>query len=135
MLRTLLLRLADREFLFLHVSHHIAWEYWSTLIWYDELALHYEAFRSGQRPSIPELPIQYGDYALWQRQWLSGAVLDELSDYWKQQLAGAPTMLPLPTDRPRPVAQTFRGARLPMELPPRLLERVRAVSRNLGVTP
>jgi non-ribosomal peptide synthetase component F len=135
MLRALLVRLNEREHLFLHVSHHIAWEYWSTSIFYQELGALYEAFAGGRVPALPDLPIQYGDYAHWQRRCLEGATLRRLEDYWKRQLSNAPPRLELPTDYPRPPVHTLRGAKLPSNLPPALLESARALSLKSGVTP
>ncbi len=135
MLRVLLIRLDDRETLFLHTSHHIAWDLRSKEIFYRELSKLYGAFIAGLRPSLPELPVQYTDYALWQRRWLSGALIQRLEDYWKGQLAGAPPRLELPTDHGRPPVPTLRGAKLPVKLSGALLESVRDVSLKSGVTP
>ena len=135
MLRVLLIRLDERECLFLHTSHHIAWEYWSTSIWYQELSESYGALIEGRRPSLPELPVQYADYALWQRRWLRGPVLQRLEDYWKRQLAGAPAGLALPLDKPRPAVHTTRGAKIPVNLPSDLLQAAKDLSLQSGVTP
>ncbi|MBI3417738.1 MAG: hypothetical protein HY043_20800, partial [Verrucomicrobia bacterium] len=135
MLRTALLRLADNEYYFLHTSHHIAWEYWSTALWFAELSRHYAAFCDDRPPVLPELPVQYGDYARWQRQWLQGEAYDRLVAYWKKQLAGAPPKLELPIDHARPPIQSLRGARVPMDLPADLLDAAKSVSRDCGATP
>ena len=133
-LRATLYRLADREYVFLHVSHHISWDLRSKAIFYQELGPLYAAFCEGKTPQLDELPIQYADYALWQRRRLQGDVLEELASYWKLQLAGAPDRLDLPTDHPRPATQSFRGAKYPVSLSPDLLECARRVSRQSGVT-
>jgi non-ribosomal peptide synthetase component F len=94
----------------------------------------YEAFAAGQASPLPELPVQYADYTVWQREFLSGEVLDKQLAYWKQHLAGAPASLDLPTDRPRPPVQTHRGARETVILPIELLDSVRQLSRQEGAT-
>ena len=90
--------------------HHIISDGWSTGILLKELAHAYRAYTQGEQPTLPALPVQYADFAIWQRQSLTGAILDEQLAYWRSQLAGAPTLLELPTDRPRPPVQSFRGA-------------------------
>ncbi|MBI3417064.1 MAG: hypothetical protein HY043_17365, partial [Verrucomicrobia bacterium] len=117
MLRTMLVQLANEEFFFLHLSHHVAWDLRSREVLYHELAHNYAAFNAGRSPSLPELPIQYEDYAHWQREWLQAENLEKLVSYWKQQLAGAPPKLELPTDRPRPPVQSLRGAKIPASFP------------------
>ena len=87
-----------------------------------------------QSPQLPALPIQYADYAVWQREWLDGHVLDQEVDYWKQQLAGAPALLELPTDRPRPAVLTHRGARERIKLPADLMQAIKTFSQREGVT-
>ena len=92
-----------------------------------ELSHFYEAEISGRPSSLPELPIQYADYAEWQLEWLQGKVLNEQLDYWKRQLAGVPTRLDLPIDRPRPAVQRFRGASRQLELSPELTQGLKAL--------
>ena len=113
LLRATLLRLAAEEHVLLLTMHHIISDGWSQGVFWRELAVLYEAFATGKPSPLPELAIQYADFAVWQRQWLQGEVLDTQLAYWKQQLAGL-SMLQLPTDRPRPAVQTFRGARHPV---------------------
>ncbi len=110
MMRCLLLQLGATEHILMVTIHHIATDAWSAGIFIRELAAGYEAFSAERTLSLPELPIQYADYALWKREQLQGEVLERQLAYWKKQLAGAKEFLELPTDRPRPAAQTFRGA-------------------------
>ena len=110
LLRVCLLRLAAEEYVFLWTMHHIVGDGWSTGVVLRELAELYPAERAGRAPHLPALPVQYADYAAWQRQHFAGEVFEKQLAYWKQQLAGAPEALELPTDRPRPAVQSFRGA-------------------------
>ncbi|HEY0607297.1 MAG TPA: amino acid adenylation domain-containing protein, partial [Herpetosiphonaceae bacterium] len=120
LLRVSLLRLGAQEHVVSLTIHHIISDAWSLGIFARELTTLYEAF-SAEKPSpLPELPIQYADFAAWQRQWLSGEVFERQLAYWKNQLAGAPAKLALPTDRPRPPVQSFRGARYLQLLPQQL---------------
>ena len=96
--------------------HHIVSDGWSIGIFYRELENLYQAFSQNKPSPLPELPIQYADFTIWQRQWLKGSVLSTQLEYWKQQLAGIPLLLELPTDRTRPPIQTFRGNREFFEL-------------------
>ncbi len=134
LLRVALLRLGDEEYVGLLTLHHIVSDGWSTGILIREMARLYVALCSGGSPSLPELPIQYADFAHWQRQWLQGEVLESQLAYWKQQLAGAPALLDLSTDRPRPALQTFRGAHQSLMLPKTLTEGFKALGRHEGVT-
>lgn len=134
MLRGLLVRLgADEHVLVLNI-HHIVSDAWSWGVLFGELANFYEAFRAGRTPELPELAIQYADFAVWQRQWLSGEILAKQLAYWKQQLAGAPSFLELPTDNPRPPVQTFRGQWQSATLTRTLSDALKALSRREGVT-
>jgi hypothetical protein len=135
MLRGALLRLEDEKHLFLHVSHHVAWEFRSTALMYSELSEFYAHFAAGKKLEVPELPIQFADFALWQRQFLQGTMLTRLGEYWKTQLNGAPNDLDLPIDFPRPVLPTRRGKRYPMVLSSELLEAAKTLSLKSGVTP
>jgi amino acid adenylation domain-containing protein/non-ribosomal peptide synthase protein (TIGR01720 family) len=133
LMRALLLRIAEEEHLVVVVLHHIVADEWSHGVFLAELSALYEAFRSHRPSPLPELPVQYGDFAVWQRRWLTGPVLAELLDYWCARLAGAP-VLGLFSDRPRPAVQTFRGASLPLPLPG-LDEPLGALARHAGATP
>ena len=133
-LRAVLYQLDEQEYVFLHLSHHISWDLRSKIIFYEELGALYGAYCEGKPLELPQLPIQYADYALWQRRRLQGEVLEGLVNYWKQQLASAPPKLDLPADRPRPPSQTLRGAKYSLALSEELLELAKRVSRQSGVT-
>ena len=107
--RTVLLRLANDEHWLLVLTHHMVFDGWSVGLFARELAALYEAFADGKPSPLPELPIQYVDFAVWQRERLQGKFLEEHIDYWKRKIGGAPEVLKLPTDRPRPAVQRFRG--------------------------
>ena len=108
--RARLLRLSDEEHILLLTLHHIVSDGWSQGVLCRELSALYNAFSHGKPSRLPELALQYADYAAWQRSWLQGETLERQIGYWKQNLQGAPTLLELPTDRPRPAVQTFQGA-------------------------
>jgi len=134
LLRVTLLRLTDTEHLLLLTVHHIVADGWSLEVLYRELSLLYQAFHTGQPAPLSELPIQYADYTLWQREWLQGEVLEKQLDYWKTQLHGAPPMLTLPMDRPRPAVYSYRGARETLELSAELTQALKTLSQREGVT-
>src|SRR4030095_2996242 len=104
-----LLRLGPEEHVFLLTQHHIVSDGWSMGILTRELGALYRAFTAGEKDSLPPLAIQYPDYAAWQRAWFSGDRLTGQVDYWRQNLAGVPALLSLPTDRPPPPQQSFTG--------------------------
>ena len=133
-MRTSLLRLGEQEHVLLLTSHHIVSDAWSAEILFRELGALYDAFVSGRPSPLAPLPIQYADFAEWQREWLQGAVLEEQLAYWKKQLAGVNDVLALPTDHPRPPVQTFRGAYKSLTLPGMLSEQIAELSRREGVT-
>jgi amino acid adenylation domain-containing protein len=134
LLRASLFRLGDEDHALLLTMHHIVSDGWSMSVLFRELAVLYDAFSNSLPSPLPELPIQYGDFALWQRQWLQGPVLEEQVGYWKEQLAGAPSLIELPTDRPRPALQTFNGAYSTSVLTRELAESLNELSRREGVT-
>ncbi|WP_164020351.1 non-ribosomal peptide synthetase, partial [Pyxidicoccus trucidator] len=134
MLRALLLKLADTEHVLLLNVHHISSDGWSLGVLVREVAALYEAFSQGQPSPLPELPVQYADFAAWQRQWLQGEALEAQFSYWRQQLAGAPQVLELPTDRPRPATQSYRGASLWRLMPKALSQALAALCQREGVT-
>jgi Condensation domain len=133
-LRASLYRLDVEDYVLLHVSHHICWDLRSKGIFYEELGPLYAAFSSGKTCELPELPIQYADFALWQRRYLQGDLLQKLENYWKQQLSGAASKLELPGDHPRPPVQGMRGAKYSMSLTGETLECAVQVGRKLGAT-
>lgn len=133
-LRVTLIALATDDHVLVLESHHVASDEWSRNIVLRELAALYEGFCTGAPAKLPPLPIQYGDYAAWQRETLRGAHLERLLDYWRGKLAGAPTLLDLPTDRPRAAALSFQGANDELLLPLDLLKQLRKLSSERGVT-
>ncbi|MGZ3459363.1 MAG: condensation domain-containing protein, partial [Archangium sp.] len=135
LLRATLLRLDDTEHVLLLTLHHIVSDGLSRGILVREMGALYEAFTAGRPSPLPELEVQYADYALWQRGWLRGEALESQLSYWREQLAGAPGVLELPTDRPRPSVPSFQGATLPVHLPRPLVESLEALSQREGVTP
>ncbi|HEY7768488.1 amino acid adenylation domain-containing protein [Longimicrobium sp.] len=134
LLRAALLRVGAEEHVLLLMMHHIVSDGWSMGVFFRELSALYEAFREGRESPLPELPVQYADYAVWQREQLAGEALDRQLAYWKERLTGAPELLELPTDRPRPAVQSYRGSSVPVELPLELLERLQALGRSEGAT-
>jgi amino acid adenylation domain-containing protein len=138
LLRATLVRLAPAEHLALLSVHHIVADGWSMGVLVREMGALYGAFLAGPSapsPALPELPVQYADFALWQREWLSGEVLEAEIAYWRRAVAGIPRTLDLPTDRPRPTAPTYRGRHLAVALPPPLARTVGVFSRESGSTP
>ncbi|RKH09839.1 amino acid adenylation domain-containing protein [Corallococcus sp. CA053C] len=134
LLRAKLLRRSDQEHVLLLTMHHIVSDGWSQGVLVRELGALYEAFTAGRPSPLPELPIQYADYAVWQRQWLAGDVLASELSWWKQQLHAAPPALELPTDRPRPAVRTYRGSVVPVALSRELSDALAALSRREGGT-
>ena len=134
LLRINLLRLGERDHVLILVMHHIISDGWSMGILVREMATLYEAFLKGDASPLPELPIQYADYSVWQQQWLRGEVLRQQLSYWKQKLEGAPPALELPTDRPRPAMQSYRGDSQLLELERPLSVSLKQLSRQEGVT-
>jgi amino acid adenylation domain-containing protein len=133
LLHAQLLRLGEEDYLFLLTFDHIIFDGWSMVVFARELSALYEAFSQGLPPSLPELPIQYADYAVWQRETLQGETLEGLLDYWTARLAEAPT-LELPTDRPRPAVPSFRGEIQHFSVSPDLATGLKALSRQANVT-
>ncbi|HEY0603861.1 MAG TPA: amino acid adenylation domain-containing protein, partial [Herpetosiphonaceae bacterium] len=114
--------------------HHIIADGWSSDVLVRELITLYTAYVAGAAPTLARLPIQYADYATWQRRWFQGPIRDQQLAYWKQQLGGCSTTLDLPTDRPRPAQQTFNGAALTVDLPRSLVERLRVLGDGESAT-
>ncbi|HEX8246225.1 MAG TPA: condensation domain-containing protein, partial [Longimicrobium sp.] len=134
LIRGRLIRLEPDDHVLLLTMHHIVSDGWSMGVLVGEVGRLYAAFREGRADPLPPLPIQYADYAAWQRAHLSGAVLEEQLAYWRETLAGAPALLELPADHPRPAVQSYRGGREPVELSPGLAARLEALARGEGVT-
>ncbi|HYH82071.1 MAG TPA: condensation domain-containing protein, partial [Longimicrobium sp.] len=134
LVRAALLRVADEEHVLLLCIHHIVSDGWSSGVLFRELSALYAAYREGSDSPLPELAVQYADYAVWQREQLEGEVLERQLSYWRERLAGAPELLELPTDHPRPAMQSYRGATVPVELSLELLERIQRLGRSEGAT-
>jgi amino acid adenylation domain-containing protein/non-ribosomal peptide synthase protein (TIGR01720 family) len=134
LIRATLVVLSPTEQWLLVCMHHAVSDGWSIGVFVSELQALYNAYSQGQPSPLLPLPIQYADFALWQRQWLQGEVLRSQLSYWKQQLANAPTFLPLPTDRPRPAVQTFNGAYFEFALSVELTQQLTKLSQQQGVT-
>ncbi len=134
LIRFKLLRLGETTHVLTIAMHHIVSDGWSIGILQRELSTLYTAFCQGQPAPLAPLPIQYADFANWQRQWLQGQVLDTHLNYWRQQLANSPPLLDLPTDFPRPPVQTFRGKRESFELNHDLTQKLKTLSQNHGAT-
>ncbi len=135
LVRASLLRLGEREHVLQLTMQHVVSDAWSTGVLIRELAALYDAFAGGKPSPLPPLPIQYADFAHWQREWLQGEVLETQIAYWKQQLAHPPSILELPTDRPRPAVQTSRGAVVRATFAPERLEGVQRLAKREGATP
>ena len=134
LIRGQLLRLAAREHQLLLTLHHSVSDGWSTGVMVREVAALYAAYREGSESPLAPLPIQYGDYAQWQREWLNGPVLEGQLGYWQQALSGIPTLLALPTDRPRPAVQRHRGASHGFRIGTTAVEGLQALGRRTGAT-
>ncbi|MFZ5515906.1 MAG: amino acid adenylation domain-containing protein [Candidatus Zhuqueibacterota bacterium] len=134
LVRMKIAQLSEDEFAILVTMHHIISDGWSITVFIQEMAALYEAFSAGGESPLPSLTIQYPDFAHWQRQWLQGAVLDAQISFWKEQLAGCPPILELPTDRPRPAVQSFNGATLSQFLSGATLDALKKLSREQGCT-
>ncbi|BAY10176.1 non-ribosomal peptide synthetase [Calothrix sp. NIES-2098] len=134
LLRAKLLQLDVEDHVILMTLHHIVSDGWSTDILIREVAALYTAFCAVRPSPLPQLPIQYADFAVWQRQWLEGETLKKQLAYWQQQLSGELPILQLPTDRPRPTVQTYAGKTLSFVLPKTLSDELRTLSQQEGVT-
>ncbi|MFL6336275.1 MAG: amino acid adenylation domain-containing protein [Pyrinomonadaceae bacterium] len=130
LLRAQLLKLGEADHLLLMTLHHIIADGWSVRLLFRELDELYAAYAAGREIVLPELPVQYADFACWQQQWLSGSVYDSLLGYWREQLEGAPPLLELPADRPRPPVQVFRGGQHNFMLPAPLVAALKALAEE-----
>ena len=134
LIRGQLIRLADTRYVLSITVHHIVSDGWSTAVFAKELSTLYRAYSEGQDDSLPPLPVQYADFAVWQRQWLSGDVLQRQTDYWRNTLQGATTLLELPTDRPRPQQQSFAGGAVDVVFDAALTRGLKTLARHYGMT-
>ncbi|WP_247315356.1 non-ribosomal peptide synthetase [Ralstonia pseudosolanacearum] len=134
LIRGRLVKLGEQEHVLLITMHHIVSDGWSQGVLARELGMLYEAYRSGGEDPLPALPIQYADYAVWQRRWLEGGGLQRQGTYWEQALAGAPTLLSLPTDRARPAQQDYAGGSVEVIFDETLSAGLRKLSQRHGTT-
>ena len=134
LLRAVLLRLGAKEHILLLTTHHIVCDKWSHGVFMRELVALYYAWTTGSTPALPNLPVQYADYACWQREWLQHETLSALLDYWRQRLEGAPASLNLPTDRPRTTNQTFKAARHDFAIDKKLTARLKSLGQQEDAT-
>ena len=134
LMRAKLLRLGEQEYILILNFHHIVCDGSSLIIFYQELAMLYEAFLDGKVCTLPSLPVQYSDYAVWQQEKLQAQVLESQLAYWRRQLGTGLTPLSLATDHERPVVQTYRGARLAKALSEEVTRALKELSRREGVT-
>jgi amino acid adenylation domain-containing protein len=134
LIRPTLIQLAEEEYHLLVATHHIASDDWSIGVFYEEFQKLYESFLLGLQSPLPELTIQYADFAHWQRQWLQGEILENLLAYWKQQLGDDLPITELPADHPRPVEQTFRGGFQYLILSPAFLSSLNSLNQQEGAT-
>jgi amino acid adenylation domain-containing protein len=134
LIRATLLLLSDQEHRLILTMHHIVSDAWSIGILVREVARFYDSFSSGKPSTLPPLPLQYADFAHWQRQWLQGEVLEKQLAYWKKQFAGSLPVLQLPFDRPRPPVQTYRGATKVFFLAAQSHQQIKTLVRREEVT-
>ena len=132
--RVAIVHLGPAEHKLLLTIHHIIADEWSMEIVHDELTQLYRAFAQGRPSPLPELPIQYADFAAWQRDWMQGEVLEAQAAHWKKELSGSNPVLELPSDKPRPAVQSFRGSTEIFDLPAELSEQLKALGREQQAT-
>jgi amino acid adenylation domain-containing protein len=134
LIRWTLLQLEDDVHELIQIEYHFVHDGWSFAVMLREIKAIYTAFLAGEPSPLPELPVQYADFAAWQRGWMEGDVMDYMLDYWRKKLAGSPTALELPTDRPRPVRPSFAGELRLLRFEPALYQELRTFSRKQGYT-
>mgnify|MGYP001544540022 CR=1 FL=1 len=134
LLRALLVRRGPEEHVLMVVVHHIVFDGWSSSVFFRETIALYDALARGVTPELPPLPVQYADFAAWQRRWLQGPRHERAVAFWKEQLGGRLPVLALPTDRPRPKAQGFRGRKLALDLGPELTTKLETCGRARGAS-
>jgi len=134
LLRLALIRLADREHILLMTMHHLICDAWSIGVFMRELVVCYNAFTLESTPRLPALPVQYVDFAAWQRNELKGSSLQKQLEYWRNRLAGVPAVISLPTDRPRPSIRSFRGARRSFVISKEIGAKLKTIARSERAT-
>jgi len=134
LIRTTLLKLSEQDSIFLLTTHHIVSDGWSIVLFFKELSALYQTFLNGKASSLGELRVQYTDYAVWQREWLCGDLLEQQLSYWRNQLGGELPVLELPADRQRPAVQTYPGGRVTLTLPTELTQAVSSLSQRENAT-
>jgi len=134
LIRGRLIRLGEEEHALLITMHHIVSDGWSMGVFIRELSVLYGAYVRGEADPLPELEVQYADYAVWQRQWIEGELLRQQAEYWERKLAGAPTLLELPADHARPAEQEYAGGWVRIVLDENLTRRLKGLSRRHGAT-
>ncbi|HVK73992.1 MAG TPA: amino acid adenylation domain-containing protein [Kofleriaceae bacterium] len=132
--RARMYRLAPDDHVLFFMPHHVIWDGWSFDLFYEEMAALYGAYQRGEPPTRPLPPITYGDFAAWHRDWMAGPELARQLAFWRDRLAGAPTVLDLPTDHPRPATQTGDGATVWLSLPPETTAALTAIGLREGAT-
>ncbi|MGE5431355.1 MAG: amino acid adenylation domain-containing protein [Syntrophomonadaceae bacterium] len=132
--RALIIRLSEDESVLILTFHHIITDGWSSRKMFIELMKYYHQLSNGEHPALLGLPVQYADYAVWQREYFSGENLKKHTEYWTEKLKGSPQILELPTDRPRPALQSYNGSFLSFELPKELMDGVKKINSIYGVT-
>ncbi|KAA3617202.1 MAG: amino acid adenylation domain-containing protein [Calditrichaeota bacterium] len=133
--RSTLIKLRDKDFVMLVTMHHIISDGWSIGVFMREISVIYSAFSEDKDCPLPDLPIQYADFSSWQREWLSGEVLDKQLNYWKEKLGYNLPILELPTDKPRPAIQSARGASTTIDIPAEIQDGINQLTRKEGITP
>jgi amino acid adenylation domain-containing protein/FkbM family methyltransferase len=131
--RGCIVQLGEQDYVLLVTMHHIVSDGWSLGILEEELGVLYQAYKEGKDSPLPELPIQYADYAVWQREWMQGEVLEQQLSYWRRQVGGA-ARLDLPVDHPRPNVASYEGAVVPFALPAELTEKLKRICRQENAT-
>ncbi|MED1960753.1 condensation domain-containing protein, partial [Brevibacillus formosus] len=134
LIRATMIQTDDQSYVFLINMHHIISDGWSMGIFYRELLANYEAFSKQETPELADLPIQYADFATWQREWLDGEILEQQVAYWKEKLSGAEPLLALPTDRSRPAVQSYKGAIYTKTFSADLLAKLKVLSQESNST-
>jgi amino acid adenylation domain-containing protein len=134
LIRGRLVRLEEEEYALLITIHHIVFDGWSMGVFFRELKTLYQAFAEGEPDPLPELAVQYADYAVWQRKWMEGEILEQQAEYWRKNLAGAPELLELPADRVRPMRQDYAGAAVEFGLEEKLVGELKRLSARQGTT-